>query len=179
MADAMQFRAWLPKCDGDGGSSECRGLGGAERGLRAQVPVRSLRSGRFKSERPGRQGRDFEKSDAPRQLHEHCRVGSEGFAAALWDAKTGLGRCPRIALRSILGYFRSFPAGRVQFVLRSWQRMEPPPTMRIIHAIALETPPGTVDQRATAAFAKPATARRPEAPATRQTLCRPRSSWGL
>ena len=62
--------------------------------------------------------------------------GSERFDAALRDAKTGLGRYPRIALRSIRGYFRSFPPGRMQLVLRSWQRMEPPPTRRIIHAIA-------------------------------------------
>ena len=80
--------------------------------------------------------------------------GSERFAAALRDAKTGLGRYPRIALRSIRGYFRSFPPGRMQLVLppgrmqlvlpsgrtelvlRSWQRMEPPLTSRFIHAIA-------------------------------------------
>ena len=72
----------------------------------------------------------------PGRLHEHYGVGSERFAAALRDAKTGLGRYPRIALRSIRGYFRSFPPGRMQLVLRSWQRMEPPPTRRIIHAIA-------------------------------------------
>jgi len=39
------------------------------------------------------------------------------FAAALRDAKTGARRYPRIALRSIRGYFHSFPPGRGHLLL--------------------------------------------------------------
>jgi len=41
------------------------------------------------------------------------------FAAALRDAKTGARRYPRIALRFIRGYFRSFPPGRGHLLLSS------------------------------------------------------------
>src|ERR1035438_6493847 len=43
----------------------------------------------------------------------------KGFAAALRDAKMRLGRSPRIPLRFIRGYFRSFPPGRGPVLLRS------------------------------------------------------------
>ena len=39
------------------------------------------------------------------------------FAAALRDAKTGARRYPRIALRFIRGYFRSFPPGMGHLLL--------------------------------------------------------------
>src|ERR1017187_2468138 len=70
----------------------------------------------------------------------HCMAGGTRFIAALRGAKARPRCCPRIALRFILGYFRSLPAGREEVIDLRERRKELSTITRNVHAIALTEP---------------------------------------
>jgi hypothetical protein len=71
------------------------------------------------------------------QSHERGFAPGQGSSRPYGARKLGPRCCPRIALRFILGYFRSLPTGREVLFDLSARRKELSTITRNVHAIAL------------------------------------------